>query len=250
MPKTIAIMATLDTKGEEVRYLKEQIEKRGKRVLTIDMGTRGAPIGLPADIPRELLARASGFSMEDIEKKVRGEAIEIMIKGIVKVVQELYAAGRFHGILGIGGLDGGILASAGMRTLPLGVPKMMVSPIAEGRPLGNFIGTSDMIVMHSVVDILGVNEFSKKIFDNAVGAMVGMVDMGVIPKIDGKNLIATTMYGNTTPAVMAAKKILEEKGYEVVVFHPNGTGGRAMEELIEQGLFAAVLDMTPHEIVD
>lgn len=251
MRKIIAIMATLDTKGEEVKYLKEQIEKKGKDVLIIDMGLRGTPISVKADIPREMLAEASGSSMELIQKEGRRQAIEIMMKGIVKVIKELYALGRFHGLLAIGGMDGALLASAGMRALPLGVPKFIVTPIAEGETkFGTYVGTSDMIMMHSVVDILGINEISKKIFDNAVGAMIGMVDMEESLKITGGKVIATTMYGNTTPAVMVAKKLLEERGYEVVVFHPNGTGGRAMEELIEQGVFTAVLDMTTHEIVD
>jgi uncharacterized protein (UPF0261 family) len=251
MSKTIAIMATLDTKGEEVKYLKEQIEHRGKKVFIIDMGLRGIPAAMPTDVTREMLAQASGSTMAVVEKKVRGEAIEIMVKGIAKVVRDLYNQGKFQGIMAIGGLDGALLASPGLRALPLGVPKFLLTPIAEGNEkFGTYIGTSDMIMMHSVVDILGINQISRKVFDNAVGAMVGMVDMNVVPRLEGRNVIAATMYGNTTPAVMRAKKVLEEKGFEVVVFHPNGTGGRAMEELIDEGLVNAVLDMTPHEIVD
>lgn len=238
-------------KGPEVKYLKEQIEKKGKRVLTIDMGTRGTPFAVQADISREMLAKESGSTMAEVEKKGRGEAIEIMVKRIEKVLQDLYAHGKFQGVLAIGGMDGALLASAGMRALALGVPKFIVTPIAEGNEkFGTYIGTSDIIMMHSVVDILGINEISRKVFDNAVGAIVGMVDMEVSTKLQGKNVVATTMYGNTTPAVMRAKKLLEEKGYEVVFFHPNGTGGRAMEELVEQGLFTAVLDMTTHEVTD
>ncbi len=249
--KTIAIMATLDTKGEEVKYLKERIERQGKKVFIIDMGLRGVPTGSSADITRDMLAQASGSTMAVVEKKVRGEAIEIMVKGIAKVVRESYDQGKFQGIMAMGGLDGALLASAGLRALPLGVPKFLLTPIAEGNEkFGPYIGTSDMIMMHSVVDILGINQISRKVFDNAVGAMAGMVDMNVLPKLEGKNVIAATMYGNTTPAVMRAKKILEEKGFEMVVFHPNGTGGTAMEELIEEGLINAVLDMTPHEVVD
>lgn len=251
MNQTIAIMATLDTKGEEVKYLKEQIERRGKKVFIIDMGLRGVPAAIPADVTREELAEASGSSMSVVEKKVRGEAIEIMVRGIAKVVRDSYEQGKFHGLLAIGGLDGALLASAGLRALPLGVPKFLLTPIAEGNEkFGTYIGTSDMIMMHSVVDILGINQISRMVFDNAVGAMVGMVDMKVVPRLEARNVIAATMYGNTTPAVMRAKKILEEQGFELVVFHPNGTGGRAMEELIEEGLINAVLDMTPHEIVD
>jgi uncharacterized protein (UPF0261 family) len=245
-------MATLDTKGEEVKYLKEQFEKRGKDVLIIDTGLRGSPTSVQPDVTRETLAEASGSSMEGIQREGRRRAIEIMVQGIAKVVQELYARGRFQGIMSIGGMDGALLASAGMRALPLGVPKLIVTPVAEGSTrFGPYVGTSDMIMMHSVIDILGINEISKKIFDNAVGAMVGMVDMERSLTIGGgKNVIAATMYGNTTPAVMMAKKLLEERGFQVVVFHPNGTGGRAMEELVEQGFFTAVLDMTTHEIVD
>ncbi len=252
MRKTIAMMATLDTKGEEVKYLKEQFEKRGKDVLIIDTGLRGSPTSVQPDVTREKLAEASGSSMDVVQREGRRRAIEIMVPGIVKVVRELYARGRFQGIMSIGGMDGALLASAGMRALPLGVPKLIVTPVAEGSTrFGPYVGTSDMIMMHSVIDILGINEISKKIFDNAVGAMVGMVDMeGSLTIGRGKNVIAATMYGNTTPAVMMAKKLLEERGYQVVVFHPNGTGGRAMEELVEQGFFTAVLDMTTHEIVD
>lgn len=248
--KVIALMATLDTKGHEVRYLKELIEKKGEKVLVIDTGLRGVPTGVRADITREMLAEASGSSMGILQKEGRGRAIEIMTKGIGQVVKGCYDRGKIQGIMAIGGMDGALLAAAGMRVLPLGVPKLIVTPIAEGKTLGTIIGTSDLIIMPSVVDILGIHEISKKIFANAVGAMVGMVDMKVSPHIRGKKIIATTMYGNTTPAVMMAKKLLEERGYQVVVFHPNGTGGRAMEELIEQGRFSAVLDMTPPEIID
>ena len=251
MCKTIAIVATLDTKGNEVKYLKEQIERKGKNVLVIDSGIRGTPINVKPDISREIVAEAAGSSIEILKKEDRGRAVEVMEKGIAKVVKELYALGRFNGIISIGGQDGALLASAGMRELPLGVPKFIVTPIAEGKEtFGTYVGTRDIIMMHSVVDILGINEISKKIFDIAVGAIVGMVDSGVDPKICAKNLIAVTMYGNTTPAVMRAKTLLEEKGYQVIVFHPNGTGGKAMEELIEQGFFTAVLDMTTHEVTD
>jgi len=253
MGKTIAIIATLDTKGEEVKYLKEQIEKKGKNVLVIDSGIRGIPRAVRPDITREAVAEAAGSSIQVLKKKDRGPAIETMIKGIKKVIKEAYEEGKFQGIISVGGQDGALLASAGMRELPIGVPKLIITPIAQGKEtFGTYVGTKDIMMMHSVVDILGINEISRKVFDVAVGAIVGMVDADVSPeaKLPGKKLIATTMYGNTTPAVMRAKKLLEEKGYEVVVFHPNGTGGRAMEELIEQGFFTAVLDMTTHEITD
>jgi uncharacterized protein (UPF0261 family) len=251
MSRIVAVIATLDTKGDEVRYLKEKLEAKGKEVLVIDSGTRGKPMGIEADIPRERIAEAAGSSIEEIEKKDRGPAVETMQKGIAKVVKDLFTRGRFHAIMSLGGADGSLLASAGMRALPLGVPKFIVTPIAQGEEcFGHYIGTSDIIMMHSVIDILGVNEISKKIFDVVIGAIAGMADVEISLKIKGGNLIAATMYGNTTPAVMTAKKLIEEKGYEVVVFHPNGTGGRAMEEMVERGIFTAVLDMTTHEITD
>jgi uncharacterized protein (UPF0261 family) len=251
MVKTIAIMATLDTKGDEVKYLKGLIEERGKRVLVIDMGLRGAPIGIAADITSNEMAKASGSTVEKLAAMGRGPAIEVMIPGIMKIVKKLYAEDRFQGIMAVGGLDGALLAAGAMRALPLGVPKLLLTPVAQGKQtFGSFVGTSDLLVMHSVIDILGVNEVSRKIFKTAVGAMIGMLDMDVSTRLEGGNVVAMTMYGNTTRAAMRAKKLLEEKGYEVVVFHPNGTGGMAMEELIEQELFAGVFDLTTHEITD
>jgi uncharacterized protein (UPF0261 family) len=251
LEKTVLIIATLDTKGEEVRYIKERLEERGKRVLVMDSGTRGTPIGIKADIPREEVARAAGHDIREINEMRRGPAIEAMKKGIAKICRELYEAGKIHGIMSVGGSDGACLASAGMQVLPPGVPKLLISPVFQGKEtFGEFVGTKDVICMHSMIDILGINQFSRKIFDNAVGAMVGMLDANVSPKIEKGNMIGTTMYGNTTPAVMRAKALLERDGFEVLVFHPNGTGGRIMEQLAEEGMLAGVLDMTPHEFVD
>jgi len=250
MEKTIAILATMDTKGAEAKYLKEQIEKRGKKTLIIDDSMRGAPLAVKPDVTQETVAKEAGSSFQIVKGLGRGPAEEIMMKGVAKVFKDLYAAGKFDGVISIGGMDGALLASSGMKELPIGVPKLIVTPMAQGEEkFGRYIGTKDIMMMHSIVDILGVNEISKKIFDVAVGAIVGMVDTNVSTKIgDRRKLIAATMFGNTTPAVMRAKALLEKEGYEVVVFHPNGTGGRAMEELIEQGIFTAVLDLTPHEV--
>ena len=222
MRKTVAVMATLDTKGEEVKYVKKQFGKRGVKTLVMDTGLRGTPQGVHADVTRERLAEASGSTVDKLAAMGRSEAIEVMVKGISKVVKELYGQGRFQGIMAIGGLDGALLAAGAMRTLPLGVPKLLLTPVAQGKQqFGPFVGTTDMVVMHSVIDILGVNEISRKIFDTAVGAMAGMLRMNVSTKIEGKkNVIAMTMYGNTTPTGMLAKKLFEERGYEVVVFHP------------------------------
>ncbi|MFQ5711669.1 MAG: Tm-1-like ATP-binding domain-containing protein [Candidatus Geothermarchaeales archaeon] len=249
--KTISIIATLDTKGEEVRYLKEQIEERGKDVIIVDSGIRGAPKAVKPDIPRETVAQEAGSSIEVLQKLDRGPAVDVMMKGVANIAKKLYIAGKMDGVISIGGLDGALLATAGMKVLPIGIPKLMVTPIAQGKhTFDPFVGTKDVMMMHTVVDVVGINELTKKIFDNAVAAIVGMVDADVGAEIRGKNLIAIPMYGNTTPVVMRSKSLLEERGYEIILFHPNGTGGRAMEELIEQGIFTAVLDMTTHEITD
>ncbi|MCK9392536.1 MAG: Tm-1-like ATP-binding domain-containing protein [Syntrophales bacterium] len=251
MGKTVLVLATLDTKAGEVAYIKEQLENKGKTVMVLDMSLRGKGEGVRCDVSRKMLLNAAGTDMDTLAALGRGAAIKLMIPGIVKVVRELYGEGKFQAIMTLGGLDGALLAAGAMRSLPLGVPKFLLTPVAQGKQtFGDFVGTSDMVIMHSVIDIFGVNEVSRKIFNTAVGAMIGMLDMKVSTRLEAKNVVAMTMYGNTTPAAMTAKKLLEAQGYEVVVFHPNGTGGMCMEELIEQGLFNGVFDLTTHEITD
>lgn len=251
MAKTMGLIVTLDTKGEVAKYFKDRIESNGLKCLVVDSGIRGSPLGVKPDITREEVALAAGSDIVTLSKEKRGVAIEVMKKGVAVVVERLHRKGKFQGIFSIGGEDGMHLAAPAMQRLPVGVPKMLLSPIFQGTSrFGHYVGTKDIIFIHSVTDILGVNIISKKIFDNALNAMIGMVNKVGETEISGTNLIATTMYGNTTPAVMCAKKILEAKGYELIAFHPNGTGGRAMEEFIEEGVFAGVLDMTPQELVD
>ena len=247
MDKTVAIVATMDTKGYEAKYLKEQIERKGKNTLVIDDGMLDAPLAIKPDTTQEAVAEAAGSSFEIVRGLGRGAAEEIMMKGMAKILKDLYEAGKFDGVIAIGGSDGALLAISGMKELPIGVPKIVVTPAT--RSTQPFVGGKDIMLMQSVVDILGINAISKKIFDVAIGAIVGMVEANVSSKMAwSKNLIAATAYGNTNPVVMRAKSLLEEKGYEIVVFHPNGVGGRSMEELIEQGVFTAVLDVTTHEV--
>ena len=251
MGKTVLIMATLDTKGAEVAYIKEQYEKKGQKAMVLDMSLRGSGEGVRCDVSRRSLMEAAGTTPDKLSAMGRGEAIETMIPGIVKIVRELYDAGKFQGIMTLGGFDGALLAAGAMRTLPLGVPKFLLTPVAQGKQtFGDFVGTSDMLIMHSVIDIFGVNEVSRTVFNTAVGAMVGMLGTEAEKKDKKDHVVAMTMYGNTTPAAMVAKKAFEDKGYEVVVFHPNGTGGMCMEELIDQRLFDGVFDLTTHEITD
>ncbi len=251
MSGAIALIATLDTKGGEVKYLKHRIEEKGGTVHIIDTGMRGAPQAVRADVSREEVAAAAGSSLAEVEKLERGHAIEVMRRGLVKVMIAQYEGGAIAGALAIGGQDGALLAAHALQALPLGLPKMIVTPIAQGsEPFGPYVGTSDIIIMHSVIDILGVNAISEKIFDQAAGAMLGALDMRISIDLKPAKTIAATMYGNTTPVMMVAKDRLERLGYEVIIFHPNGTGGRAMEEMIERGLFSAILDMTTHEVTD
>lgn len=251
MGQTVLIMATLDTKGAEVAYMKEQFEAKGKKVMVLDMSLRGTGEGVRCDVSRRSLMEAAGTTPDRLSAMGRGEAIETMIPGIVKVVQDLYGTGKFQGIMTLGGFDGALLAAGAMRALPLGVPKFLLTPVAQGKQtFGDFVGTSDMLIMHSVIDIFGVNEVSRMVFNTAVGSMVGMLEAGAARREKKENVVAMTMYGNTTPAAMVAKKAFEEKGYEVVVFHPNGTGGMCMEELIDQQLFSGIFDLTTHEITD
>lgn len=250
MARTIALIATLDTKGEEAQFVREQIEARGHRVMLIDPGILGEA-AVPAEITRDDVARASGAtSIAEIQgygDKQRD--LEQMIKGATKIVTEMADDNEIQAIIGIGGGTGTSIGTAVMRALPLGFPKLMVSTIAAGKhKFGSFMGIRDLTIMHSVADILGLNPIMRKVLANAAGAICGMVDVEMKIERSDKPVIFATMFGNTTICIMHARSILVSRGYEVVVFHPNGTGGPAMEELISRGVPDAVLDITTHEI--
>lgn len=250
-PKSILIVATLDTKGDEVNYLKRLIEEGGHKAVVMDTGILGASPFQP-DISRTEVAQAAGTHVEElIRSKDRGRAIQAMAEGSKKVVQQLYKEGKIEGIIGLGGAQGTEIGTAAMRALPIGFPKLMVSTIASGfAQFGTYVGTKDLLMMHSVVDILGLNAYSRCILSNAAGAMVGMVGRGIKIERQEKEQIGMTIYGTTTPGCMVAKAYLESKGFEVVAFHPNGTGGKAMEEMVGEGILNGVLDMTTHELMD
>lgn len=249
--KSILIVATLDTKGSEVDYLKGLFEEKGHKAMVLDTGILRAP-PFEADVPREKVAHAAGTSIEELIRiKDKGKAIQSMIEGAKRIVQQLYAEGKIEGVIGLGGAQGTEIGTAAMRTLPIGFPKLMVSTVASGlAQFGTYVGTKDLMMMHSVVDILGLNIFSRKILSNAAGAMVGMVESARETKRPEREQIGMTIYGTTTPGCTKAKEYLESRGFEVVAFHPNGTGGRAMEEMIGEGFFHGVLDMTTHELMD
>lgn len=248
MPKTIAIIGALDTKGQDFAFLKAEIEKRGCETLIIDFGVLGEPAFAP-DISRRQVAEAADADFAAlVEQADRGDAMRVMAEGVTEVVRRLYAEGAIHGVISMGGGGGTSVAAAAMRGLPVGFPKLMVSTLAGGDVSG-FVGTSDLVMMPSVIDVNGVNRISRAIYSNAAGAICGMVSAQPTPG-DDKPLIAVTMFGNTTRAVNAAKPILEAAGYEVLVFHATGTGGRTMEALIADGLIVGVLDLTTTEWAD
>jgi len=250
--KVVALIGTLDTKGKELRYIRDRIEGLGLGTFIVDSGIRGEPEGLEPDIDRREVARAAGTSIDHLRDLPRGEAVHIMIEGLKACVLQAFREKRFHGVLSIGGLEGMTMGTAAMQVLPIGVPKLMVSPLASGEfQFGPFMGQKDILIMHSIIDILGVNPLSKVIFDNSLRAMIGMVAEGE-GEIDWgtKRLIAVTMMGNTTPGIMRAKPQLEERGYDPIIFHASGSGGPAMESLMREGVFRAVLDYTPHEVTD
>lgn len=248
MTSTILLIGTLDTKGEEVVYVRDLITARGHEVLTVDTGVLGEP-AFPPDIRADEVARAGGSSLAELRDAAdRGAAIGTMIAGLERVVPRLFGEARFHGVLGLGGGGGTALATAAMRTLPVGVPKVVVSTMASGdiRP---YVGEKDVTMMYSVVDIAGLNALSRRVLANAAGAICGMVEQEVASGED-RPMVAATMFGVTTPCVDAVRRLLDDAGYEVMVFHATGSGGRAMEALIDEGWFAGVADVTTTEWCD
>lgn len=253
MTKSVLIIATLDTKGPEAAYIRDGLNKLGIKTTVIDTGILGEPLGIVPDISHEELAAVGGLTLQELQNSgTRGRAVERMRSFVITKVKELSDAGTVLGAIGIGGAEGSVMSAAALMELPIGVPKLVLSPIASGRhEFGPLVGTSDMLVMHTIIDILGLNHISKTIYDNAVAAMAGLVAHGhqlTVPPA-GSKYVAVTMLGNTTTSVMALQKELEKSGYEVVTFHANGVGGPAMEELAEAGQFVGVIDFTPSEIV-
>lgn len=246
--KTIAIAGTFDTKGDEYLYVKELIEGLGLSTFTIHTGVF-KPTFKP-DVSNNEVAEAVGIDIKTLaDKKDRALATEILSKGMEKLVPKLYKEGKFNGIISLGGTGGTSLVTPAMRALPIGVPKVMVSTVASGNT-APYVGTSDIVMMPSVVDVAGLNSISTKIFANAAFAIAGMVKFENIKVAEKKKLIAATMFGVTTPCVTAARKYLEARGYEVLVFHATGMGGQSMEALIEAGFIEGVLDLTTTEWAD
>ncbi len=247
--KTVLLIATLDTKGTECLYLKDQLLSRNVDVLVLDCGLRGKAQGVKPDIPRGQVLRAAGLSYHDLQKLNRRESEEKMAQGVARVTAKLYHMGVIDGVLGVGGYDGTLLATAGMRQLPVGFPKIMLSAMACGNiRFGPYVGTKDISIMPSVFDVAGVNSLTRRIYDNAVGALWGMLETSREASSGSDQLVALSMFGQTTPCGLYGKKLLESNGYKVVAFHPNGVGGAAMEEIISSGVIKAVWDLTTQEL--
>ncbi|NJK81158.1 MAG: UPF0261 family protein [Chloroflexaceae bacterium] len=248
---TVVLLGTMDTKGTEFDYVRQRVAAFGCDVILIDAGVMGMPLAT-ADIPREQVAEAAGTTHAAlVEAADRGAAIETMAQGATKVVLGLFEQGKVQGVMGVGGSSNSALATRAMQALPVGVPKLMVSTMAAGdtRP---YVGAVDVTMMYSVVDIAGINRISERILTNAAAAIAGMAKAYAETALtaESKPLIGATMFGVTTPCVNAAREHLEAVGYEVLVFHATGTGGKSMEALATGGFLAGVLDATTTELAD
>jgi uncharacterized protein (UPF0261 family) len=250
-PKTIAVLATLDTKGAEGQYLRDEIVKLGGRAHVIDMGVVGKA-QVEADTTREELAKLGGTELAELLKNPSREAaVPVMVAGAIKLLRSMLESGHVHAILGMGGFQGTGACSEVMRALPYGLPKVLVSTAASG-DVSSYVDTKDITMMFSVGDILGLNRFTRRILSNAAGAAFGMAQVGgTISQQHGeKPLIGMSNLGVLTTGAMHAVKLFEERGYEVIVFHAIGSGGRAMEQMMEDGIIGAVFDYAMGEIAD
>jgi uncharacterized protein (UPF0261 family) len=256
--KAIAIIGTLDTKGPETAFLKSCIEAAGFSTVVMDTGIleQRDPAGPSPDVSADRIAEEGGENRAELiaksaERETRNCGIRAMSRGAAKILRQLYDHNQICGVIGLGGAQGTEIGTYAMRSLPLGVPKMMVSTVASGQtPFGIYTGTRDLTMMHSVVDILGLNSLLRQVLSNAAGAVVGMVRAGSTAAPSTSLKIGITIYGQTTPAALVIKPQLEARGYEVFAFHSNGTGGQAMEELAVEGMLDGLFDLSTHEITD
>jgi uncharacterized protein (UPF0261 family) len=249
--ENILIVAALDTKGREVAFLKQRIEENGAKTTLIDAGILGAPL-LPPDFSREQVAEAADSTIEKVKSDTsEGEAMEVMIRGAIKIAQRLHRDGKIHGVLGIGGSMGTNLGTAVMRALPIGFPKVMVTTMAAvGIVVPFYVGTKDINMFHSVADVAGLNRLTRTIFANAAGAVVGMA-RARLEKLENKKLIALSTLGTTESSAQMARDLFTEAGYETVTFHTTGVGGRSLEQTVLDSIVdGGVVEFSLHEWVD
>lgn len=248
----VALIGTLDTKGAEYAWLAEQLDKHGVQALFVDVGSFSAsPLAnISSD---DVIAAADSDAAALRERRDRGEMMQVMSVGAARIVRDLAVSGRIHGLLALGGSGGSSVAAAAMQALPVGFPKLLVSTMASG-DVKPYVGEVDATLMYSVVDVAGINSVSSQVFANAAAAIAGMArayeDRLAAAPASHKPVVAVTMFGVTTPAADEARDTLTDLGYEVLVFHATGAGGRAMEKLAESGLLAGVCDLTTTELAD
>lgn len=249
---SVLLIGTLDTKGTEYAYVRDRLRAAGIAVTVADAGVLAPPAFEP-EISREKVFAATGIRAEAVRAAGdRGQAVALAAEGAATLATDLYRQGRITGVMSLGGSAGTTIGTAAMRALPVGVPKLMVSTLASGQ-VQHYVGTRDVMMMYSVVDISGLNRISRAVLDNASAAMAGMVKFSREPQASApadKPIVTATMFGVTTPCVEAARRVIEAAGYEVLVFHATGTGGLTMEGLIRDGLVAGVLDITTTELAD
>lgn len=247
MKKQLLIVTTLDTKGREAAYVRDCVERLGIHPILMDVGTLGEPLSHP-DITRDEVLKAAGYDLDSIKGKDRSIAVKAAQEGGAILARRLLEQDKIHGIFGMGGGTGTAIATYIMRSLPFGLPKVVLSTVAS-RDVKEYIGTKDIVMFHSVADILGFNEFMRLILGQAAYAICGMMKKGTAIKKE-KPMVAVTAYGINSACAMNAEPLLRERGYEMIAFHANGCGGMAMEEFIAEGLVAGVIDFTTHEIAD
>ncbi len=251
MRKSVFLFATLDTKGHEAAFVRDVLRRLRLSVKLVDTGSLGTPTVRP-DVKREALFAAAGTTLAAVVARGdRGEAVNFAAAGAAELARRAFAKGELAGVIALGGSAGTTIGTAAMRTLPIGVPKLMVSTLAGTPQAGDYVGSSDVLMMNSVVDVLGINRISATVLTRAAQAMAGMA-RGKLPKASkrAKPLVAASMFGVTTPCVERAKARLEAAGCEVLVFHATGSGGKTLEQLARDGMLAGVLDVTTTELAD
>lgn len=247
---TVVLVGCLDTKGEEYAFVRDRLLHEGVDVLTVDTGTQ-APAAYAPDVTRVEVAAAAGADLDDlVESRTAADAVATMAEGAAATVSRLHAQGCVDGALALGGTGGASIGARAFGGLPVGVPKAIVSTAVATSHAPAYVGESDLVLFPAVTDVAGVNRISGPIMANAAAALAGMVKSAAPRLDDSRQCIAASMFGVTTPGVTAARSCLEEMGYEVVVFHMTGVGGRTLERLVREGYFAATLDVTTHELAD
>lgn len=254
MTPNVVVVGTLDTKGPEVAYIRDRLIERGCATTVIDVGILGEPLGIVPDIDHGEVAAYARTTIEEVRRAgTRGRAVATMRSAVQSLMTELHDRGMVDAAIGLGGAEGAVMGAAALMVLPIGVPKVLLSPIASGRhEFGPLVGTSDMMVVHTVVDIMGLNPVATTVFDNVATAVAAMAanPRRLQPGGPDSRFVGVTMLGNTTKAVMALRDRLAVHGYQAVVFHSNGVGGPAMEELAEAGQFIGIIDFTTNEVTD